>query len=78
MGYHARASYRDTSGNFFFRFFFFQFDRSTQYQERHSTLNQKKRGMALVYVRIHRENSRASLKATAKHCGRQDKIGWNA
>ena len=29
-------------------FFFFQFDRPTQYQETHSTLNEKKGGMALT------------------------------
>ena len=30
----------------FFRFFFFQSDRPTQYQKTHSTLNEKKGGMA--------------------------------
>ena len=40
-------------------FFSRQCDRSTQYQERRSTLNDEKKGMALVYV--------ASLKAAAKH-----------
>ena len=70
LGYHARASYSDTSYDFFFLVFFFsKSDRSTQYQERHSTLNDEKKGMALVYVGIRTENSRASLKAAAKQCG---------
>ena len=35
--------------NFFFLgFFFFQSDRPTQYQERHSTLNEKKGGDGLI------------------------------
>ena len=34
----------------FFLCFFFQSDRPTQYQETHSTLNEKKRGMAFLKV----------------------------
>ena len=38
----TRASYFETCCNFFFRFFFFQSDQPTQYQETQSTLNAKK------------------------------------
>ena len=78
MGYHARASYRDTSGNFFLGFFFSVRPIDPISGKGFDAKRKKKGGMALVYVRIRRENSRASLKAAAKHCRRQDKIGWNA
>ena len=43
-----QASDLETTCDFFFRFFFFfQSDRSTQYQETHSTLNEKKKGDGL-------------------------------
>ena len=64
-------------GGFFF-FFFFLIRPIDPLSGKAFDAKRKKKGMALVYVRIRRENSRASLKATAKHCGRQDKIGWNA
>ena len=41
MGY--QASYRETCSDFLLKFFFFQSDRPTQYQETRSTLNEKKK-----------------------------------
>ena len=42
--YGTRASYCDTSCDFVFRLCFFQSDRPIQYQETHSTLNEKNKG----------------------------------
>ena len=51
------ASYSETSCEFFIGFFFFQSDRPNQYQETHSTLNEKKRGMALRKWKLKRNKS---------------------
>ena len=42
--YGTRASYCDTSCDFVFTLCFFQSDRLIQYQETHSTLNEKNKG----------------------------------
>ena len=76
LEYHARASYSDTSCDFLGLFFSVRPIDPISGKAFDAKL--KKKGMALVYVRIRRENSRASLKAAAKHCRRQDKVGWNA
>ena len=78
LEYHARASYSDTSCDFLGFFFFFSVRPIDPISGKAFDAKLKKKGMALVYVRIRRENSRASLKAAVKHCRRQDKCGWNA
>ena len=43
---------------FFFRFFFYQSDRPTQYQETHSMVNEEKKGMALEQLSRQHQSSR--------------------
>lgn len=38
----------------------------------------RKKGMALVYVGIRTENSRATLEGGGEAVWRQDKVSWNA
>ena len=47
LGYLVRAYYSETSCDFFFGFIFCQFDRPTQYQEMHFTVNEEKKGDGL-------------------------------
>ena len=52
-----RAYYFETSYDFFFRFFFFQFDRPTQYQETYSTVNEEKKGDGLILKKCLNNNN---------------------
>ena len=59
-----RASYSETSCDFLLAFFFSI--RPTQYQERYSTLSEKKGGMALKYFVGQRSNKKPSNKPAIK------------
>ena len=59
LGYHARASYSDTSYDFFFSFFFL-FRLIDPILGKAFDAKRRKQGMALVYVGIRTENSRAT------------------
>ena len=57
---------------FFLGFFFFKSDRPTQYQETHSTVNEEKKGMALMEINFILDKIEERDIEVAAQAGRDD------